>query len=290
VQKTGVIMETNGRQAVVLTMDGEFCSVTVPANAGIGAEVQWEPVQSSFVRTTSFQTGRNRFRFKVAAAAVGLVACLTVAAGIWHGSGTMSGHRAYAYVALDISPAIKITVNRDMRVLQVTSSDPAGKTLLQGVHLKNIGLDDAVKTIVQKAADEGLIRGDNNILIAASPVSTTGDVNVKTMQTAVQRDVKQALSGDSHTEKLHPHIYSYEVSPKVWAAADRLQISPAQLAAYVVENHNGHHVDLSAVHTVQLKGANQHTGPQAVVQDSLDVQTLLQSVHRGSIRSSSVSG
>lgn len=250
-RRSGVIMQLDGEDAVVMTHDGEFCRVKVPYGAKLGAVVDWnsEPTLRSSLRRRS----RRRGRWFGGATAAGLVAAFALAVVGWRVGVTVSGNQPYANVALDMSPGIQMTVNRRMKVIKATPMDTKGHLLLASVSVNHMPLASAVKLLVGTAADEHLIQSHDNILVATAPASQrVNPASILTVRNQISQDVNSVLTSNAVAEKSHLRVYTYEVSDNVWAAAQKLNVSPAEVAAYIKEVNLGYHFGLNQLHEVNL--------------------------------------
>ncbi len=254
-RKSGVIMELNGEDAVVMAHDGEFCRVKVPSQAQVGSIVDWDAEPGLF--SSPCKRSRRRRHFFGSATAAGLVAAFALAVVGWRVGVSVEASQPYANVALDISPGVQMTVNRNMRVISASPMDVKGNLLLASVSVNRMPLGKAVTLLVGTAADKHMIRSHDNILVATSPVSDRMNVtSVSAVQNQVNKDVNAVLKSNLKAAESHLHVYSYEVSDTVWTAAEKLNVSPAKVAAYISEVNLGYHYGLNQLHQANLRAAN----------------------------------
>lgn len=136
----GVLLEMAGRQAVVLTPQGEFKKIPAPRGTWeIGDEVEFaEP------RGTSLWA---RWGATAAAAAVLMI-------------GSFVGYNQYtltvpvAVVTVDINPSLELTLNKKDQVLRVEALNADGELVLQGVAWDRKPFDQVVRAVTERAVEE----------------------------------------------------------------------------------------------------------------------------------------
>lgn len=86
----------------------------------------------------------------------------------------------FAYVTVDINPSIELAIDKNEKVLSVTSLNNEGEKLITKVNIKNIPLTEAIELITEAAIQEKYIAADrdNTVFISYSQV----DQNKKTTQ------------------------------------------------------------------------------------------------------------
>ncbi|MBX5436983.1 MAG: anti-sigma factor domain-containing protein [Alicyclobacillaceae bacterium] len=306
---SGIVLEVSGGVAIVLTRDGEFCRVPAPAGVSVGAELHWEaspdrhtvpesasrPVPSggnslgkwSPPPVTGLRT-RRRVLSRVVRSALGLVAGLVIAAGLWQGWTALNPAvaRAYAFVSLDINPGVKLAVDRHLTVVSAEAEDADGSRLLEGLRLRGRPLREAVQGIVNQAAAQNMIPAGDSILVAAAAGNPGADVAL--VQREAQADVQLALQANQAARKLRPAVYSFRLSRRAWQAADAAHISPARFAVYVVAREKGVRVTLTQMHGSTVRnvlGAPGAAGADVDLTALTDDQTVRTLVEQATGRS-----
>lgn len=273
-------MALDGRHAVVLTSDGEFCRIATQSNVQVGAEIRWTPLQhASWQRAKRPVAWLGRGRL---AAVGGMVAAMALAAVGWRQLSVQTQtHQAYGYVALDISPGVRFTVNRSLQVIAAQGTDASGRKLLRSIDVRDTSLHTAIAEIVDKALVSTHIPANDNILIATAPATTNDMSKVSDLQNAAESDVLSVLNDANHS---HPHVYAFAVSYPVWHASVQLKVSPAQVAAYLAEVNSGHLVQLNQLHVVRLSSGLaspiQESSEKVNMNDSSQIKALIRAAIR----------
>ncbi|WP_029420979.1 anti-sigma factor domain-containing protein [Alicyclobacillus macrosporangiidus] len=232
-RRNGIVLELHPDCAIVLSRDGEFCRIPRTAEMLVGVEVEWEAPAAS--GRPGRVPGRERLRAPWRRLSIaGMAASLVAAAGVWFG---ISATRpAQAYVAVDVNPSVSLEVDRNLRVLSAHGNDAEGAKLLSGLHLQGDPLGVALQDIVHAAEAVDALGSDDAILVSAAPAAGSADL------TRVQQAAESALMQLVPAGMKAPHLYTITLSPAIWQAADAAKISPGRLAAYLVAEKEGVHV------------------------------------------------
>lgn len=295
-RRTGIVMSTQGRMAVVLTKDGEFCQVPCQEGTQIGMEIDWASSMSNGVvdgkrRSTLWHLSRVR---KVVA--TGIAAAVLVTAGFWYYSGSVYAATPYAFVSIDINPSVSLVLNRHLHVIKAVPQNADGEKLLSHLKLKGEVVGAAVKDIVDAAVSEQMLPQSDNIVVATAPAHNV--TSVADVQKEVKDDVAKAVAGNAKAKKLAPSVYSLSVSNTVWKVATDKHVSPGKVGAVLLAkkhgmvvspNEAGGDVLKAVMNVVGTKDSDVNvSSPQAVQQVISEVQQLdstpvLQDTTRGTI-------
>ncbi|SFU78670.1 anti-sigma factor domain-containing protein [Alicyclobacillus macrosporangiidus] len=248
-RRHGIVLELHPDSAIVLSRDGEFCRIPRTAEMLVGVEVAWEApaISGRFGRLR----GGGWFRAPWGRLSLaGMAASLVAAAGVWFGICVTRPAQAYASVAVDVNPSVCLEVDRNLRVLSAHGNDPDGAALLSELHLQGEPLGAALQEIVHAAGAVRALGSDDAILVSAAPAAGSADL------TRVQQAAESALMQLGIAGMKAPHLYTITLSPAIWQAADAAKISPGRLAAYLVAEKEGFHVqsvnDLSGPSLVRV--------------------------------------
>jgi hypothetical protein len=286
-RRRGIVLELATDYAVVLSSDGEFCRLPRTEAMSVGAEVTWEsrrgdgaaaqqPVRTWHLRPLAWKR----------VAAVGIAACLTIAAGAWWGQnrvGTMTAE-AYAFVSIDINPSVALQVDQRQRVMDVSGLNDDGKQLLQRAHVqKDEPLQSALEEIMNAAVAAGMLPDEDAILISAAPASDKD--NVSDIEEQAAQSVEHIIESNPVVKQHHPTVYSIGVSTMVWNAAERANISPGKFAAFLIAEKEGKAVGLDDLHGQTLKEILSTPSASSIVEilkrsDPGKVEQLVQGLHR----------
>lgn len=278
-QKTGLVMEVRGKTAIVLTPDGQFCRTVANRDWEVGMTVEWR----EDVRRTSRVARVPAWQKSLAAASA---ACLALAAGLWVEVQHHNVPTAYAYVSLDINPSVEFTLSQSGRVLGAEGLDSDGQKLLTKFNPKGHSMQSAVKEMVDLAAQSQMLPQNDVILVTTAPGTSAG--NVDKLSQEAQSDVQQAIAQNPQAAAQHPAVYSLSASASVWKVADRMNVSPGKLLAYLVANHSGHVLtmqDLYGNTLSQVLNKPDNKSVMAMIQDqsATELESLVSQIRQEQI-------
>lgn len=262
-QGRGIVMEVNGRHAVVMTSDGRFERVRVPAMVQVGDFV---PLTSGSV------TQMTRMRhWRLRSGIAGVAAAVVLVAGLFHGVFVSAPEaQAYAFVSLDAEPSVSLDLTKQMTVIDVRGMNPSGDALAKSLHLKGQSLNKAVQHLVAKlATDDTLPSNDTIVITAASPTDNTEVSNVEAQAVAA---VHQALQLNPSAATTVTNVYSMDVPDAVWKKAVKAHVSPGQYATYLLAKESGAPVTLQDLSSPTL---------QRVFAQAHDFQTAVSGLDAG---------
>ena len=199
----GVLLEMAGRQAVVLTPQGEFKKIPAPRGTWeIGDEVEFAESGGGSMWA--------RWGATAAAAAVLMI-------------GSFAGYNQYtltvpvAVVTVDINPSLELTLNRKDQVLKAQPLNADGELVLQGVTWARKPFDQVVRAVTERAVEEHKLNPADEtsaVLVGVAPLE------------------KAALPADQ-AERIVEHARA-AVSAEVTEAAKELGQEPKTSVAVLV--------------------------------------------------------
>ena len=197
----GILLEVEGRTAVVLTPGGEFKRIPAPAGLHqIGDEVIF-----AAPRPVSW------LRWGVAAAA----AAILVVAGGAFGYQTWTLAQPAALVSIDINPSIQLTLNKKEQVLRADAMNDDGRAILEGMDWKRRSVSDVLAAVTARAVEAGKLDPADEtgaVLVAVAPAKA--DDLPAALADQIRSDAKEAVVS-SVTRKAAEH----EITPKTTVAA-----------------------------------------------------------------------
>jgi len=182
-----VIMETNGKEAVALSRDGQFVRIRNLGYA-VGQEIQITP--EMLIRKAD--AGRARVVTKIATLAACF--CILFASVL---SFLILNSQSYGYVSVDVNPSIEYRINRFDRVVSVSALNEDGMALLESIGTHRIegkDIEIALSLTVNELSVQGYLDGqDAGIIISSSAGSTRAStaLNQKLKAYAAQEAVLQ---------------------------------------------------------------------------------------------------
>lgn len=217
----GVLLELEGRRAVVLTPQGEFVRVPLPPGSwAVGAEVE-------FVEQT--QT-RPWMRWGVAAAAAVL---LTVTSTV--GYNTWALAQPLAIVTVDINPSLEMTVNKTGTVLDARGLNDDGKAVLAKVEWHKRPLPEVVGAVTEQAIEAQKLNPADESGAVVVAVAPAGQKDLTpTVAAHFVADAREAAEAEvtQHAEAAGvapaAHVTALKASAEVKREAQQVDLTPGQ--------------------------------------------------------------
>ncbi len=140
------------------------------------------------VKEQSFVQANKRKKWFTSALCAAALICV-LGTGVWAYS------TPYSYVSLDVNPSVEYSVNRFQRVLTVNAVNDDGQEIIDEIDiekLKNISIDDAIKSTVLQIAENGYFAEDEEGGIV---ITTSGENAEDAQQLAdqLQEQVEEAV-------------------------------------------------------------------------------------------------
>jgi len=203
-----VVVETDGKNAVVLDKNGDFIKTKARRGYRVGCEVEISWV-------LEFRT-KAMAKYGSAAAAVLLFT--------FFGYGTYLYATPYSYVDIDINPSVELTANIFDRIIKTEALSDDGKKLLESNSLSNRNIQEGVKIVLESARKEGYISsgGQNEVVVT---VSGKNDVKVGKVENAV----KTAASNEIEAAGPDTGVTVEKISAQSHSEARKMGISPGKL-------------------------------------------------------------
>ena len=168
-----VVLETRGREAAVLAMDGGVYIANGKYHVG---------------ETIDYREAKRPSARQWVAAVAAMVVLLGASAGLW----VDRNYVAYAEVSLDVNPSIVYTVNRRDRVLGVRAVNEDAKGIGESLEQDGIRfatLTDAVDRTMALLEDEGYLNEEQEDYVLVNVSADDGD-----RQTRLTGEVEAAMS------------------------------------------------------------------------------------------------
>lgn len=155
-----LIIEINDDISTVLNDEGEFTDVPLQDGWQCGMEVDYEPVKIEKENGGENFGGKVKtFSFKrIIAIAAAVAACLGLAVGIQLFYSNLN--TVTTYVEVSINPAVRISMNRNGKIIDVNGINNDGMELVS--KLSSTGrLSEELSQIINQAVDDGYFAGGN---------------------------------------------------------------------------------------------------------------------------------
>lgn len=174
----GVVLEIEGRQAVVLTPEGDFREVEVRRSDWEVGETINVPVRepimlherSAAVESTQTAGGPlgGFARGMLPTAATAVAAVLVVAMLVLNPLGLGAQQEVYAVVTVDLHETFRLYVNSEQQVLDVSGGQETEPILAELRSKGTLPLGEAVSFLVRRSLAEGQLRGQQAVVFGAA--------------------------------------------------------------------------------------------------------------------------
>ncbi|SNX53879.1 anti-sigma factor domain-containing protein [Thermoanaerobacterium sp. RBIITD] len=168
-----VIIDKENGSAYVMTQNGQFKKIKDKSEYMIGNSIE---IESKSIR--------NYF-IKFAVAALIIIS-------LYISIINFIPHDVYAYVYLDINPSIVASIDRNAKVITVSSFNTDGDKLIKGIKFKGIDIGIFIKTAIDRAYSLGFIKRDNEtIAITTVPSNNNAFNKINEKIHLVEQDFKK---------------------------------------------------------------------------------------------------
>jgi hypothetical protein len=200
----GIVLEYDKKDVIILTDDGLFKKIR-NNNYSIGQRIEIEGLQKG-----------KRFVAGIVSMAAALI--LTTV-------GSIAYYTPTDYISLDVNPSIEYTLNTFDRILDVEAINKDGETILSGLKLNHMSIDDAVKITLDELIFEGYLTGtpDSGVVITASNKKME---NAEAMAAKLEQEVKDYLA---KKERVAAEVKAEAVGKEKVQEAKKLGVTPGKL-------------------------------------------------------------
>lgn len=217
----GILLELEGRKAVVLTPQGEFQRVPVPrGNWEIGDEI-------SFADATPVPWARWGL---TAAAAVLMLVLAPVGYQRW------ALAQPVAFVTVDINPSLQLTLNKRDEVLKAQGMNSDGVLVLQGVEWERRPLAEVVAAVTERAIEEhklDVADPASAVVVAVAPAKEENlpEQLEASLVTTAEVAVKATVEQNAKAKNVSPvtNVTAVGATAQEWKEAKEKGLNPGQL-------------------------------------------------------------
>lgn len=224
----GIVMEMTDKSIIVMRQDGKFERITRKSRScEIGEEIIYADAGVNW-RSPSV-AGRS-------AVVAAVVFCLVVFASF---AGKMGSSEVVAYVSLDINPSIEMGIDDKEQVLELRGLNNDGSELIQAIDYKGKTMESVTASLLDKAEQKSLARGEADIVIASSVINSKAKINDEQIAEKLRQQVTD------HIKTTHPNqVSSYQVEAfaapqEVREEASKTGISMGKYSVYLNAKSNG---------------------------------------------------
>jgi hypothetical protein len=232
-RKQGLVAKVKDDYCVIINRSGLYEKIPIPAaGARVGSEiVHQNPVVSSYIRPVL-----------VAASLLILFLGYT----LFH-QATLP--QAMAYVSLDINPSLELSVDKNLKVIDVICFNNDAANLVKQESFKGKNLYDALAIIVNKAIAGKYIRADQDNLIITT-VAPTATASTEAGAIPIdQKKIQQVLEKSMQSDGLNGEVKIYSVTDDFRAIAENSGLSPGKFLIYEQLKNTGAKIGIDEVKT-----------------------------------------
>lgn len=214
-----IVMEIDGRHAVVLNDTGDFIRIK-NRNYQVGQRIE-----------NRRPAGFRRMRTAIAAAAAALI--------LFAAGGTYAYCAPYTEVSLDVNPSIVLKLNYFNRVIGVTAMNDDAQRVLGNLDLMNDDIETATGEVVDALSAQGFILAntDEAFMVTANSQDQT---RAREMLEAAERRIEQrtqqlriraSVTGECIGQELVTRAREYGVSPGKLRLVEKYALSTGDPAS-----------------------------------------------------------
>jgi len=160
----GTVIALKKRSAVVMTGDCQFKEIKRTPATVSGFKVH-------FTDEDLFQPAfKAPLRFTAIAAS--LLVCFVLAYSLLQG---IAGMRTFAYIDLEVNPALEISLDQEMKAIKVTGLNQDGRKVAKGLRIQGQDAGEAVQTVLDACVESGYLNSDHNQVLMATTFSVKND-------------------------------------------------------------------------------------------------------------------
>ncbi|MHB8985347.1 MAG: anti-sigma factor domain-containing protein, partial [Eubacteriales bacterium] len=225
----GTVVGLKKRSAVVMTGDCRF------------KEIQKTPAMSSGLKVHF--TDADLFKpavkapLRFTAVAASLLVCFVLAYSLLQG---ITDKLAFAYINLEVNPALEISLDKEMKVIKVTGINRDGQDIAKGLKIREQVAGEAVQAALSACVESGYINGDHNRVLLA----TTFPVKNDKLQEELDYRIWEAARKSVAVSQSGAEIYILHVDPVLREQAIQKGVSAGRYLLWQDAQSNGLQFDL----------------------------------------------
>lgn len=225
----GIVLRLDKKTMVVVTDEGDFLNVPVPAsrpNPGETVEVIIKPARGFTVP----------YWMRVAVAMLILVLSLGLAKPLLL-------PQAVAAVSMDLTSGVELKIDKDNKVLDAKANNPEGQKVLQGLDLEGKDIYQAVNLVTLRAAELGFLKQSkgNTIMVTVAPLTAEEKL-------AVDRDrLQQTMHDELVKQKYEGYLVVNRTENELRQEAEKMGLTVNQYLLWERSQAQGNKIDIEKV-------------------------------------------
>ncbi|MCL6634395.1 MAG: anti-sigma factor domain-containing protein [Peptococcaceae bacterium] len=225
----GMVVGLKKHSAVVMTSDCRFREIKRAPGMTCGTRVYFTdadlagPAAGISLRFTAF--------------AASLLLCLALAYTLLQG---FMDRRAFAFVALEVNPALEISFNREMKAIKLTALNQDGRAVAGGLKIRGEEPGGAVRAVLNACLEKGYLNADHKQVL----ISTTFSVENPALQEDLDRRIWEAAREVVAAGQSGASIYIFNAAPAVREQAAKKGVSAVRYLLWQDAQESGIQCDL----------------------------------------------
>ncbi|AVX21473.1 Anti-sigma factor N-terminus [Carboxydocella sporoproducens DSM 16521] len=261
----GVVLEIEGKQAIVLGPGGEFRTIRLHKPVEIGEEIELGPEKVAVFTSWRHWLG--------AVAAVFLVLALLP---FWQQWNQPNLGPVVTYLSLDINPSFQLGLDDQNRVVEEQGLNQEAKELLASTPIHGLAAAEAVNRLTRAAEAAGYLGKNGSPQIILAVASRQGEAKAAQVAALLRQQTKQFLE----RQQLQVALKTVVTVPQAVQIAAGQGLSLGKLVQNIEEKKNRQEQEtVKPATTAVAKGEKQQT-----VKSEARVQTETKSVSRNSTK------
>ncbi|MBO8128910.1 MAG: anti-sigma factor domain-containing protein [Peptococcaceae bacterium] len=211
--RKGIVFKVKPRSVIVMTGDFEFEEVRKREPVEVGHEITFS--DENVVRYR--RTGR------FIALAASLLIVLIVSASMMRYLFWVP--EVYAYVGMDINPSLELALDKNFEVIKAQAYNRDAEAVLEGLTLKGVAVNSAVRTILKACSDRGYLKDGPNVVITTTLVKEgQSDIDLDRRIISAVRTELEKTGQNSRAYLLHAELQDREQALKQHLSTGRYVI------------------------------------------------------------------
>lgn len=183
----GTVMEIYKNEVLVMTVDFELVRVKRNPEVYLGQQVRFR--KSDIIRPEI-----RKMKFLLASGAAAVLMVALVAIYIIQNISLSPENTAYAFIDMDVNPSIGFLIDNTNTVQKVLPLNSDAENLTKVLPLKNLPVKEAIKKIIDRSKETGILNTNKNNVIMISASLNPENSNYKDRKDNAQLKLDQLLT------------------------------------------------------------------------------------------------
>jgi hypothetical protein len=234
---TGTIMEIRDNKAYVFTQSCDMVQIRAKKEYLMGQQVHFS--DKDMLKLPAILRLRNYRLTAAAAVALLLIASIIISVAVLPRGAFGFDTACAAVVSVDINPSIELSVNKEMRVIDIVYANEAGSLLSDGLNVRSKSISEALTMILELAGENGYLAEGHIVLVSAAPNSPEPDQTY-------EKQLRGILS--SFEQDAGPDVFTvYVEDTQIIRQAKQTDLSIGKLLLYKYAVDNGYDISVQKI-------------------------------------------